>query len=484
MRGFHSTRTVHYFIRICLFGLRLYPRLCNNFLQHHHLLATAPVLSMAEDSASLVIATQRLNISDSTDDAGTRPAQVNFPLPRELRDQIYGYLLRHEHVHEDPWPQRTPRKKRKLSEKAGREDSLAHTYHFHTNILATNHTIRSEALEVLQTNNFVVVSHRWSGASYLKHEAHVPIVTENQTDVANFQHHVLRVHYEAPPSLGGGGLKPESWVMVADDLPAFCRSLQCSLVSINMSASIFTYTTSKSAREISSSASRHPLGPPTTATDVPRIKIQFRDSDVTERKLEVAKSILSPFAMVIYGLQKVSISNVAASLTTHVQRLKHTMAPRSVWVTGLAWHVLELMQDMKATADKFALAGHDEHAAKRYNDICCLHAYCPLFKLDDDEYSADLATPIAALHYLLLQASITAAFLKLKKRGASPEWRIRHVRSVGRGDLRSTQDIAEPHRVEDLPSLRCERDDHGVSLAEHPLRISNRSLRRNSCHVS
>jgi hypothetical protein len=32
-----------------------------------------------------------------------RPARITFPLPRELRDKIYGYLLTAEHVLDEPW---------------------------------------------------------------------------------------------------------------------------------------------------------------------------------------------------------------------------------------------------------------------------------------------------------------------------------------------------------------------------------------------
>lgn len=47
---------------------------------------------------------EQLNISDGTkhDTKATSTPRVNFPLPREIRDHIYGYLLCHEYVHEAP----------------------------------------------------------------------------------------------------------------------------------------------------------------------------------------------------------------------------------------------------------------------------------------------------------------------------------------------------------------------------------------------
>jgi len=64
--------------------------------------------AMADNGEHLVNAIQRqLVVSD-------KPPISSFPLPRELHDEIYSYLLKNV--------------------KSG------HTYHFHTNILAVNHT--------------------------------------------------------------------------------------------------------------------------------------------------------------------------------------------------------------------------------------------------------------------------------------------------------------------------------------------------------
>ena len=50
-----------------------------------------------------------------SDAATAPPPQPNFPLPRELRDQIYGYLLRDEYVHDRPYRHRTQSERGKVS---------------------------------------------------------------------------------------------------------------------------------------------------------------------------------------------------------------------------------------------------------------------------------------------------------------------------------------------------------------------------------
>lgn len=50
---------------------------------------------------------QSLSVSNQISNASIAPrAQSNLPLPRELRDQIYGYLLHHEYIQDRPYSRR------------------------------------------------------------------------------------------------------------------------------------------------------------------------------------------------------------------------------------------------------------------------------------------------------------------------------------------------------------------------------------------
>lgn len=85
------------------------------------------------------------------------PAKIpNFPLPRELRDKIYGYLLDGDYN----------RLRRIITSGRTIDDHSreGNAYHFWTNVLSVNHAIREEAEEVLfKRNIFVVVSYQWLG---------------------------------------------------------------------------------------------------------------------------------------------------------------------------------------------------------------------------------------------------------------------------------------------------------------------------------
>jgi hypothetical protein len=78
----------------------------------------------------------------------------NFPLPRELRDKIYGYLLDSKYT-------RIKRTYDAAQYKTTRDSSLTgpRAYQFHTNILAVNQEIHNESKELLYKRNmFVVIS--------------------------------------------------------------------------------------------------------------------------------------------------------------------------------------------------------------------------------------------------------------------------------------------------------------------------------------
>ena len=73
-----------------------------------------------------------------------REKRPNFPLPRELRDQIYQYLLHSDYTRvERKW--KDPNATGETNDLFERKD-----YRFHTNILAVNHAIHDEAQDYLQ----------------------------------------------------------------------------------------------------------------------------------------------------------------------------------------------------------------------------------------------------------------------------------------------------------------------------------------------
>ncbi|KAK5728776.1 hypothetical protein LTR15_001915 [Elasticomyces elasticus] len=68
-------------------------------------------------------------VDNTTDITDSLPLRGIFSLPRELRDQIYGYLLHHEHTKAPQWHTRHPG----IPSSVHRDKSVAHTYTFHPN---------------------------------------------------------------------------------------------------------------------------------------------------------------------------------------------------------------------------------------------------------------------------------------------------------------------------------------------------------------
>ena len=82
------------------------------------LLATPDDARMTgEDVEGVGAQLEQLSISNGADqETPMTVPRANFPLPRELRDQIYGYLLHHEYVHEAPYHTRDATTRHKVSD--------------------------------------------------------------------------------------------------------------------------------------------------------------------------------------------------------------------------------------------------------------------------------------------------------------------------------------------------------------------------------
>lgn len=114
-------------------------------------------------------------------------ALPNLPLPRELRDQIYGYLLDSAYT-------------RVIRPDDGLDDYddyyTSQAYKFHTNILAVNRAIHDEAEEYLYKNNtFIVASFEWPGFATGPFGGMIWTPLVNARHVAKMQHHSLRLHF-------------------------------------------------------------------------------------------------------------------------------------------------------------------------------------------------------------------------------------------------------------------------------------------------
>lgn len=120
----------------------------------------------------------------------TTPKIVDFPLPQELKDEIWSYLLDGQKL------QRTP--------PGGRQSDphrceLTHkwrpAYKFRTNILAVNKTIGGNASKFLiKRNTFVTIRYDCGALSTCLEHLQIPLVAWK--NLPNFQNHAFELNID------------------------------------------------------------------------------------------------------------------------------------------------------------------------------------------------------------------------------------------------------------------------------------------------
>lgn len=152
------------------------------------------------------------------------PRRPNSPLPRELRDKIYGYLLDGDYTRLE-----RPATRSNTAEEFQGYVKTDNAYHFHTNVLAVNRTIHKETEELLYKRNiFVVVSYQWPDMLYPT-EGSFWLFTVSKKHTARMTRHSLRIHASpganvlAQSASATNRSAPfESCIILARDLEAFC----------------------------------------------------------------------------------------------------------------------------------------------------------------------------------------------------------------------------------------------------------------------
>ncbi|KAF1984786.1 hypothetical protein K402DRAFT_395481 [Aulographum hederae CBS 113979] len=256
---------------------------------------------------------------------------ASFPIPIELRNQIYSYLLKSDSV--------------RVQEKGKR-----HSYKFQTSILAVNKAIHDEAQEYLYKNNcFVVVSYRWVNLPKDLATFCVPVVTE--TKAAKMKEHSLRIHFEWPASkMSCSCCPPEnnalgSFLMVAEDHENLLRMLRIFNIRIRGEHLFVT-----SARD-----EQVDFYPQADAKKTV-LKIQFRDTPYFKTTNAFYRRTLEPFKQVRGVGQKVTITGGTVD-PDYVKEVCTAMYPKVVWASALGWDLLELAKSWKKDADRAVEGG-------------------------------------------------------------------------------------------------------------------------------
>ncbi|KAI6874152.1 hypothetical protein KC323_g784 [Hortaea werneckii] len=304
---------------------------------------------MTDNSTHLCGGEAPANTSDSSQPAvPTPPKRVNFPLPRELRDKIYGYLLHHEYTKHSTYP-----------ESGTRTARLPSCYKFHTNILAVNTQIGEEAKEVLRSNDFAQVTINWELEEDLE-AFEVPIVCNLARRTAHFDH--LRIDYKLHvKSLNIVKAQERKFVVVRFGLIKLLRFLQAGLFGCPSVVPVVLYGTGFKdngrlhIKKVQDNYSEY------------NSSITVHDNVVKPLSAASKTRLLEPFHNLIIGGQSVEINKI---LPQHeLASFKLFVAPPAMNSLPMMWRLFELGRDLKAVADQHVLNGRFTKALRLYQHI-------------------------------------------------------------------------------------------------------------------
>lgn len=348
------------------------------------------------------------------------PPLVNFPLPHELRDEIYGYLL--------------------LPVKGSRK------HRFHTSLFAVNHTVYEETEEYLYHNNeFVVVSFewRWSEDAALGQLPPLNWISHVSLDhVARIRYHNMRLHF-----VRNGGEKLEgqsngraqSAILLADDLPELCLSMQVHFAGISGPAVVIGASNRRNGgRGLGISGLEHG-----SMLKAPEIAMELRDTKYRFMNAQLQAKLLMPFRQLTGDAVQLQITGNVPD-TDAADTMKVLMGPNIVWFEAKLWKCLEALEGVKKVADRMvAESSFSDAVRSMYQSV----AEESKFLMTESEFSRfasgkELSVLSARLH---LECLLTIAFGELR-RGNVKDFlpvctEVKHARILL--EMR-TDDITEP----------------------------------------
>jgi hypothetical protein len=308
--------------------------------------------SMAVDRLTADLSTMVINAS-----------LPNFPIPRELRDMIYGYLLDGNYT----------RVQRKLDQVPQNHNHAGpNAYHLHTNILAVNQEIHDEAEELLyKANTFVVVSYQRTPLVSKMERGDllwVPIVSKKF--VNGMKLHWLRIH--ADPGVTslqiarstGTEAPTESYIILAGDIKAFAVSMHIAEEN-TIGTGVLVVSLPIYARPLVQLQSRVVDGATYEST---RLKCQLRDTRYRAMNRDLQHDLLAPLASIIGMSKKVSFTGTICD-PQQTAHLKNLMGPSLVCQDALWWSTYKDCVLAKEVADVAAEYDELELTVHLYSEI-------------------------------------------------------------------------------------------------------------------
>ena len=301
-----------------------------------------------------------------------------------------------------------------------RESSIAHTYSFSTNVLAVNREIRAEALPFLDSNRFVLVSHKWQRLGLFKHILSVPIVAENPSHIQRFSKTIVKLDLKAPSTNDGLYFtNTGSFLMLVDDLPAFVKFVQWMAYNVDTQAKFVVPRRSGPASQCIVALDPAAFGSDRRDTR-PKLNIQFPCKNGELIDSAIQREILDHLTKLVCGTMDIKVLNTSLSLSSHVETVLQKISPSAIYLKVMAWHMIETAREFKTIADGLAKKGDFDHAIFWYNHTWILSMMSPIFRLFDknilnpEELHIDTLEPIAILDSLMWKAAVAEGWLRIK----------------------------------------------------------------------
>jgi len=279
-----------------------------------------------------------------THDSAIQTPRENFPLPRELRDHIYSYLLDSKH---------TKVKRAHVGDRA---------YKFHTNILGVNRQIHGEAEKYLYKHNiFVVISHQFSDPDIPATGFIAPFVAKLSS--AEFTHRSLEVRLSEVTHVDSeqSEIPGLHWLFLSNDLDLYRRIVSMPLINRLQQAPILVLHGGGLYLDRLIEENGQQNYPD-------HMKIKFCRHRYSQSSRELQASLLAPLSILKRPGLLVTLSG---DILDHASArdFECSMDVHAAFFSTINWHVLKAVDDIRGAADASAQAGESTVAARMYETV-------------------------------------------------------------------------------------------------------------------
>jgi hypothetical protein len=279
--------------------------------------------------------------------------------------------------------------------------------------MLVNKTISAEAKEELYSyNRFIVVSYQWPTLGAAIHMYDVPIVTENQKAVVRFAEYSMRLHlrHRDCPKGKAKAYKTHCFLMHMDDMPRLCRAVRWISILAPSAGTIVIRDRSEpkyKGRDFTDHTVKKKF----------HMSVRIRSTTYTPMSESLQWSLVSHLSgLRIAGMEvkETALDGDYTLPSRSLQYLQSISGAPYIFVTALAWDMIDIARSLMATANGLVLKGDYNGALERYWNIYYPCSMGLVFSTPDDIFTSDAEEPIVILCRILVDAAASYGLLKLR----------------------------------------------------------------------